>query len=144
MFNFKVRVCVNGWLINGSFNVKANDYVEALKKAMATINDASLPGSLNLGLTSEDIYIVHSDAGKIFENKLKKALEKYSSSNLDIVFDEKTCEYCVMCHPDKNSCEAFKVFGIDCDNFIFEDDADVEEWLISLANKHNISYCFEF
>jgi hypothetical protein len=139
MFNYKVRVCVNGWRIDGSFTVEANNYDEAFKKAVTVINSkVSLPGSLSLGITDEDVDIVCSNAGDIFEKQLMGALKEYWSKNLKIIYD--SYEYCLIYRSDNNT---VKVFGIDGDEFIFEDEMDPEEWLTNLAKKYNIGYCFD-
>lgn len=141
MFEYVVRVCVNGWLIDGSFTVTAENYDEAFKKAYRACCSAEikLPGTLNLNITDEDVEIVSTNAGKIFEKELQKALTKYPANNIDIIYDETLYQYCIMYHSNNNS---FNIFGIDGDEFIFEDDLAIEDALTQMADKYHVGHCF--
>ena len=139
MISYDVVVYVNGYKLNGSLSVMAENYDEAFKKAILALNeDTFLPDGISLGITDEDIEIESSNAGELFEKELKNALDKYSSDNIDIVYDEMAYDYCIMYHSSKNS---FKVFGLEADSFIFKDETEPEVWLHKLADKYCVGYC---
>ena len=135
---YNVVVYVNGYKLNGSFQVMADNYDAACKEAIRAFEKTILPDGISLGITEEDLEIESSNAGTQFEKELKNALEKYSSDNIDIVYDEMAYEYCIMYHTSKNS---FKVFGLEADSFIFKDESDPEVWLKKLADKYCVGYC---
>lgn len=139
MITYKVKIYVNGYKLRGSYKVTANSYDEAFKEAIRTLNDkTSLPGTLCLGITDDDLEIESSNAGMLFEKELKNALDKYSSDNIDIVYDEDTYRYCIMYHSENNS---FPIYGLEADSFIFKDESDPEVWLKKLADKYCVGYC---
>lgn len=140
MITYNMRVQINGYLLEGLMPVTANNYDDAFKEAVSSFGKGvSLPGTLTLGLTDDAFETESTNAGRIFKKELRKALEVYSSDNLDIVYDETAHEYCIMYHSSKNS---FKVFGIDAESFIFKSGVDPEVWLTKLANQHHLGYCF--
>ena len=115
--------------------------IAIFKKAIRALNeDTFLPDGISLGITDEDIEIESSNAGTLFEKELKNALDKYSSDNIDIVYDEDTYRYCIMYHSENNS---FPIYGIEADSFIFKDESDPEVWLHKLADKYCVGYCLK-
>lgn len=75
MISYDVVVYVNGYKLNGSLSVMAENYDEAFKKAIRALNeDTFLPDSISLGITDEDIEIESSNAGELFEKELKMLL----------------------------------------------------------------------
>lgn len=141
MITYKVKIYVNGYKLRGSYKVTANSYDEAFKEAIRTLNEkTSLPGTLCFGITDDDLEIESSNAGMLFEKELKNALDKYSSDNIDIVYDEETYEYRIIFHSKNNS---FSIFGIEADSFIFKDRRNPEDWLKKLADKYCVGYCLK-
>ena len=139
MITYNVVVYVNGYKLNGSFCVMAENYDEAFKEAFRALNEkTSMPGTLCLGITYDDVEIESSNAGKMFEKELKNALDKYSSDNIDIVYDEETYKYRIIFHSKNNS---FSIFGIEAVSFIFKDRRNPEDWLKKLADKYCVGYC---
>lgn len=125
---------------SGCFTVNADNYSEAYEKASEVFYEhLTLPGTLSLNVNEDNFFVVKTNAGELLEENLRKCLSQYSTENIDIVYDEERGEYCIKYHSDNDS---FSIYGIDSDEFFFEDGTDPEEWLVALADKYNVGYCF--
>ena len=72
-----------------------------------------------------------------FRSELVKALMKYSTENIDIVYDDELGEYCITYHSD---CDSFCIYGAEFEHFDGEEFP--EKQLIALADAFGVGYCF--